>query len=976
MLVIDVWVTIAVRSGRVGRSLVVTWRQHSGNFENPINPEYEQEARLVEQARAGSERAFSALLARYQQPVFRLIFYLVGEEEDARDLARIALKHALLHMPRVPSGFSIRPWLLRVAVLVALDAVRERSESPQQLLQSMQLPTPQQTPKIVDADPTMDDTMVLGVAVRHLAQNPANAIADAWDALPIAIERELIRRLLSGLPEGDAELLALGVVGQVPTRDLAALAGTSQRSIRRRIARALILFQGRYHEVRQEALPSGPAAPELTRMAGASPLDAARRGLAQATDRVRRGFQGAQVETNTIDAQERLETLRLSDIPAAVTVAAASEAPAVRLQRDADLPPTSPSAMHSDLTSADTIVTTTNAEDGLSGTFDTASWDNWTAAPPTLETADLATVALPVIAAEEVTPPTVHDMPTEVLVVPSVMAMADLVHNHLEATSAEPFFAEPLNSLVEEAPLDLAVPLDEDPGATMVAARFTLADPDQQITEEDAHTGPLALPENEEPAAEANALLADPDVFDEPALQAESDMLVESDMLAELDISDDQAVDDTFAASAPAVDEAVATLTAPSAEAPTESVVQDDQAIDAPEFDQAHAADEPELAAAESEAPLAVETPTYADAGETEPQDEAPLTAETDPVAALAETPMSAEVPAAEPLPVEPIFAESTLPEGTPDLEAADPVAALTELTDVPAKDLAEMDNPVLVAVAEEAQAAPSAEPSAQDTPLAPIAVEPALASTIAEPPVAEPTVAEPAAAEPISEETLPEEPTAEEQPIPGEITADEGVTPIDPAASDDDAARSVPEPTPAAMPQRSGNTLVMAPTQRADYVARHRPAWVEAGDLSGFAGVSLAAESADETTEFAAPTVPSSGVYTLSEPAAISNAQGLATNHFAPNDSTADSVTFDLADLGHVASSAMIPDDGALVPVAIGPPEAAADPTPIPASASTPDIPDAEPAPVESPPGLRTRTPTRPMPRLERDVTDPPHEW
>nr|MBA3825136.1 hypothetical protein [Ktedonobacterales bacterium] len=272
----------------------MTWRQYAGNFDNPINPEYEQEARLVEQSRAGSERAFSALLARYQQPVFRLIFYLVGDDEEARDLTRIAIKNALLHMPSVPAGFSIRPWLLRVAVLVALDAVRERSETPQQLLASLQLPAPAAPPRIVDADPSDTDTMELGITrMETLANRPETAIADAWDTLPVDVERELIRRLLSGLPEGDAELLALGVVGQIPTRDLAALAGTSQRSIRRRIARALILFQSRYYTVRNDALPPASQEKALPLSEGAtSPIDLARRGINEAGDRVMRTLQG------------------------------------------------------------------------------------------------------------------------------------------------------------------------------------------------------------------------------------------------------------------------------------------------------------------------------------------------------------------------------------------------------------------------------------------------------------------------------------------------------------------------------------------------------------------------------------------------------------------------------------------------------------------------------------------------------------
>ncbi|HKD76118.1 MAG TPA: hypothetical protein VKB76_11515 [Ktedonobacterales bacterium] len=350
----------------------MTWRQHSGGFDSPINPELEQEARLVDQARAGSERAFSALLARYQQPVFRLIFYLVGDADEARTLTRIALKHALSRMPRVPAGYSIRPWLLRVATLVALDAVRERNESPAALIASLQLPEPSQptTPRIVDADPTLSETMELSIT--KLDENPDVVIADAWDSLPLEIERELVRRLLANLPESDAELLALGVVGQLPTRDLAALSGTSQRSIRRRIARALILFQSHYQLVRQEALPPAPLPQELPEasISGVTALDAARRGINEATERVKRGWRTVRASLGSVEAQEHLQTLRGDESPAPPAAAPkkqpakpASPPPqpdrraAVAAEPTVVLKPEPSTVVRSDLAAAQTIIT-------------------------------------------------------------------------------------------------------------------------------------------------------------------------------------------------------------------------------------------------------------------------------------------------------------------------------------------------------------------------------------------------------------------------------------------------------------------------------------------------------------------------------------------------------------------------------------------------------------------------------------------
>ncbi len=290
------------------------WRNPLSNSDQPINPEYEQEARLVEQARSGSERAFAALLARYQQPVFRLIFYLVGSETEARELAKAALKHALLHMPRVPAGYSIRPWILRVATLVAIDAVRARIETPQQIIAAQLLP-PADAPRMVDADP-QSRGIVQTPALRpsqplaKRAADPGMTIATSWSEIPLDLEQQLVRHLLAGLPDGDAELLALGVVGQVATRDLAALAGTSQRSIRRRIARALIMFQSQYQNVWQSVLPPGTPPPRV--ISSDATLLASGIHNRPATPPATSEVAISQV------AQDRLEALRMQDAPTVV----------------------------------------------------------------------------------------------------------------------------------------------------------------------------------------------------------------------------------------------------------------------------------------------------------------------------------------------------------------------------------------------------------------------------------------------------------------------------------------------------------------------------------------------------------------------------------------------------------------------------------------------------------------------------------
>ncbi len=285
------------------------WRQVSSNQNNPIDPWIEQEIRLLEQARSGSERAFSALVARYQNPVFRLIYHLVGDEDEARDLAYVALRNAFRHTPRIPAGYSIRPWILRIASLVALDALRDRKNTAREYIHALQLESPKDHAVIVDSDPEATKEMPL----RSLAA-AGNKDADIWEMLPVDIERNLIRRLLSELPEYDAELLSLGVIGDTSTRDLAAMYNTTQRNIRRRMARALIVFHRFYQSVRYDTqLPGTEEVQQLQERSVSSsitaPLEFARKGLNDAKDAISKGVRSLRENLNAPDLQKIAQSI-------------------------------------------------------------------------------------------------------------------------------------------------------------------------------------------------------------------------------------------------------------------------------------------------------------------------------------------------------------------------------------------------------------------------------------------------------------------------------------------------------------------------------------------------------------------------------------------------------------------------------------------------------------------------------------------
>ncbi len=624
----------------------MTWRQYGGSFDNPINPEYEQEARLVEQARAGSERAFSALLARYQQPVFRMILYLVGDVEEARDLARLAIRNALLHMPNVPAGHSIRPWLLRVAVLVALDAVRARGGTPQELIASLQLPSPERPmSRVVDADPAESDTMELGITrMEHLARAPETVIADAWDALPLDVERELIRRLLGSLPEGDAELLALGVVGQIPTRDLAALAGTSQRSIRRRIARALILFQSRYQQVRTDALPPAAEAKELPSIEpNTSPLDVARRGLSEATARVRRGLQGVHESLGEIEAQERLQTLRAieDDVPA-VAVAGFAEHPTQIIDADAPTNVTA-SPMPDPIGDAGNAIHFAPPADPAS----------WTAPVPSMDVPDLSTASIPVVPRDQpltqITPPT----PVAPRVTSPIVIPPDPAPRQPPVTPQRilPRFGPPPEDIAPAVPPPVAAappPEDPPPVAEDVTTQPLLSLAGSSPQETLILPGPIVDP-----------ILSAAPVFDAPAIPEASppeDLLPPEDLVAEEPAS--------LAASAPPVAEVVTELL-PFVVAPraaSESLTPPAEAVETPEEPPIIAMDA--LNAPEAEAGAGTADPAPMEANAFPPEEETSVAPAIIPLAEE-DSPGKAEAPVmavADPPPIAAIPLESAAP--------------------------------------------------------------------------------------------------------------------------------------------------------------------------------------------------------------------------------------------------------------------------------------------------------------------------
>ncbi len=81
---------------------------------------------LVESARAGDEDAFGDLVQRRAAGVLAFLRRMLGDSEDARDVAQLTFVRAWENLHRYDPAYAFSTWLFRIAGNLAIDALRAR----------------------------------------------------------------------------------------------------------------------------------------------------------------------------------------------------------------------------------------------------------------------------------------------------------------------------------------------------------------------------------------------------------------------------------------------------------------------------------------------------------------------------------------------------------------------------------------------------------------------------------------------------------------------------------------------------------------------------------------------------------------------------------------------------------------------------------------------------------------------------------
>ena len=74
----------------------------------------------------GREDAYRELIARYERPVFSLIFRMVRDRETAEDLAQETFIKVLNNIDRYLPEFKFSSWLFKIANNITIDYLRRR----------------------------------------------------------------------------------------------------------------------------------------------------------------------------------------------------------------------------------------------------------------------------------------------------------------------------------------------------------------------------------------------------------------------------------------------------------------------------------------------------------------------------------------------------------------------------------------------------------------------------------------------------------------------------------------------------------------------------------------------------------------------------------------------------------------------------------------------------------------------------------
>lgn len=163
------------------------------------------DSELVPQIQSGNDAAFDELMRRYKRPVVNFVFRMLGNAEDADEVAQDVFVRVYQNLGTYRAQTKFSTWLFAVARNAAIDRIRWRARHPAESLESV--------PEISAAVGTAEE-----VNAREIGEKIAAAVAQ--------------------LPEEQRTALVLAEYQGMSYAEIAGVMRCSEKSVEARLYRA------------------------------------------------------------------------------------------------------------------------------------------------------------------------------------------------------------------------------------------------------------------------------------------------------------------------------------------------------------------------------------------------------------------------------------------------------------------------------------------------------------------------------------------------------------------------------------------------------------------------------------------------------------------------------------------------------------------------------------------------------------------
>ncbi|MDG1357085.1 MAG: sigma-70 family RNA polymerase sigma factor [Akkermansiaceae bacterium] len=174
----------------------------------------DEDAQLVEQAQAGSSRAFDRLVTKHRGRIYAMIYNMVKNDADAWDLSQEVFIKAWKALPRFESRARFSTWLFRISHNAVYDWLRKRR---------------------IQGDGELNDEVFDAAKIEPGAPTRPKQDQQPDQALEQSELRQRIEQALNQLSDQHREVVVLREVQGLDYKEIADITGSSLGTVMSRL---------------------------------------------------------------------------------------------------------------------------------------------------------------------------------------------------------------------------------------------------------------------------------------------------------------------------------------------------------------------------------------------------------------------------------------------------------------------------------------------------------------------------------------------------------------------------------------------------------------------------------------------------------------------------------------------------------------------------------------------------------------------